>query len=213
MRASYRRQSWWTRERVLVGLRRFYREQGCTPTATHEYHLVAGTQLRGHARRYPSFNAVLRYWPTFRQAWEAAGLQCDRTREDWSEIEDWYLREARGLISREEIARDLRRTSNAVHRRLYDLGLESRHAHGWTRSQIARAAGIDDYHIRRAVESGALPCIRGTQSWYMDPGDLVVVPAIRWESVTPDLQEATRHSLLGRLATILSKRARGEERP
>jgi len=202
---------WWTPERILVGLRRFYREQGCAPMATHEYHQLAGSPLRGRARRYPSFAAVLRHWPTFRAAWEAAGITCDRTHEDWTELEDWYLREARGLLTRVEIATDLRRTPHAVHRRLYDLALETRHAWGWTCNQVAKAAGIDAYHVRKAVDAGLLPCRRGTQSWYLDPGDLVAVPAIRWERVTPELAAAARRSLISRLATILSRRAGGEQ--
>jgi hypothetical protein len=75
---------------------------------------------------------VLRYFATFRAAWAAAGVEVGRSEEAWTALEDWYLREGAGLISRAELARDLRRTPDAVHRRLYDLGLHSYQRWGWT---------------------------------------------------------------------------------
>ena len=66
---------YWTRERVLEGLRRFYRDTGELPTGAKAYHarrLSLGTLAR---RRYPPFMAVMDYWPSFVAAWKEAG--CD----------------------------------------------------------------------------------------------------------------------------------------
>ena len=122
--------TWWTRERVIVGLRRFYKEHGFAPTSTEHWHqLTANRGGRGGGpgtrRPYPSLYAVLRYFDTFRQAWAAAGIEVGRMQESWSELEDCYLREGAGVLSRVELARDLQRTPDAVHRRLYDLGLHT----------------------------------------------------------------------------------------
>src|SRR3981081_4533096 len=112
--------TWWTRDRVVSGLRRFHLDHGLTPTSTEEWHqLTARRGYRGGGsglrRPYPSFYAILRYFETFRQAWAAVGIDVGRRQESWSEIEDWYLREGVGVISRTELARDLQRTPNAVH--------------------------------------------------------------------------------------------------
>ncbi len=76
---------WWTRERVLEGLRRLHAETGQAPNCTGRgYQRLmreCGQQgLRGARRRYPAESAVLRYWPTLAQAWSAAGITPDGRR-------------------------------------------------------------------------------------------------------------------------------------
>src|ERR1051326_3674902 len=138
--------TWWTRTRVVAGLRRFYQDHGITPLSTDEWHQLTAT--RGHPggpgmrRPYPSLYGVLRYFDTFRQAWAAAGIDVGRRQESWSELEDWYLREGAGLLSRVQLARDLQRTPDAVHRRLYDLGLHTYQRWGWTLPRVERVAQI-----------------------------------------------------------------------
>ena len=83
--------TWWTRERVLAGLRRFHQEHGLAPTSTEEWHRLTGHRGArgggsGTRRRYPSFSGVLRYFATFRQAWMAAGIDTGRAMESWSEL-------------------------------------------------------------------------------------------------------------------------------
>ncbi|MCI0524316.1 MAG: hypothetical protein L0Y75_03550 [Acidobacteria bacterium] len=124
---SYRKQ-WWTWERVLEGLRRFYRDFGFAPTATAEYQTrqqFTGKSNTGVGNPYPSSYGVLKYFSTFREAWTAAGIETDRAWEAWTPEEDWFLAEGAGVFSRKELAEALGRSPNAVHRRLYDLGVHT----------------------------------------------------------------------------------------
>jgi hypothetical protein len=76
-RKRYVRRSWWTKERVREGLRRFHSELGESPTWKMSYYqmLKAQGQGRGRQRRYPPPDAVLRYWPSFVEAWREAGVE------------------------------------------------------------------------------------------------------------------------------------------
>lgn len=216
--ASRWARTWWTRERVIVGLRLFYRDFGTAPLNTHDYHTVTkGSQHhKGPRRRYPSFYAVLRYFKSFREAWTATGVDVDRGHEEWSDLEEWYLREAAGFIPRKEIARDLKRSDDAVHRRMYDLGLLTRSMgdrptlHGWTLNQIERVTGVPGHIINgRYIKKGRLPFRRGTQCCYIDPADLVDVVEIDWDDPPAELERAARHAWLGRLATVLRSCSEG----
>lgn len=205
---TFRRERWWTRDRVLAGLRRFHREHGLAPTSTEEWQRLTGTpggdNSHPERRPYPSFYGVLSHFATFRQAWEAAGVDVDRSYEGWSALEDWYLYEGTGVLTREELAADLNRTPDAVHRRLYDLGLNAWQRWGWTPHRIERAAGITSSILRRYMDWGEIPWFKGTKVIYIDPGDLVVVEEIDWETVSDDLLAAVTRSLRERVVKILS---------
>lgn len=199
--------TWWTRERVTDRLRRFYREQGHAPTSTEAYHaLVKGSGL-GPRRRYPSTYAVLRWFPSFREAWAAVGAPVDRAWEPWSEAEDWYLREGAGILSRTALAADLGRSPDAVHRRLYDLGLHTYERHGWTPHRVERVAQVPAHVLRRSMDRGDLPYFRGSKVLYLDPADLLVVEEIDWAHPPPELEAAALRSLRQRLVQVL----RGED--
>jgi hypothetical protein len=189
--------TWWTRERVLAGLRRFHQEHGLAPTSTEEWHRLTGHRGArgggsGTRRRYPSFSGVLRYFATFRQAWTAAGIDTGRAMESWSELEDWYLREGAGLIPRAELARDLQRTPDAVHRRLYDLGIHAYQRWGWTLHRVERVAQVPRHVLQTYLDRGDLPYLRGCKVVFVDPGDLVVVREIDWDNPPAELEEAAR---------------------
>ncbi len=201
--------TWWTRERVLAGLSRFYREHACAPTSTAEWQqLTTNPDGRrggsGTRRPYPSFYGVLRYFPTFRQAWAAAGVDVDRSAEAWTELEDWYLREGAGLLSRTELARDLQRTPDAVHRRLYDLGLHSYQRWGWTLHRVERVAQVPRHLLQTYLERGDLPYCRGSKCVYVDPADLVAVREIDWACPPAELEEAARRAWRERLVKTLA---------
>ena len=201
---------WWTRERVLAGLRRFYQDHHDAPISTEEWHRITGRHGQrggGSGRRsYPSLYAVLRHFETFRQAWAAAGIDVGRRQESWTELEDWYLREGVGLISRQELARDLRRTPDAVHRRLYDLGLHSYERWGWTLHRLERVAQVPRHRLQTYLDRGDLPYLRGTRCVYVDPGDLLVVSEIDWNDPPQALADAVLQSLRGRLVKVLAGR-------
>ncbi len=170
----------------MAGLRRFYQDRSVAPTSTEDWHQLTGRHgCRGGGpgtrRPYPSLYAVLRYFDTFRQAWAAAGIDVGRRQESWSELEDWYLREGMGLIPRTELARDLHRTPDAIHRRLYDLGLHSYQRWGLTLHHVERVAQIPRNRLQTYIERGDLPYLRGSKCVYVDPGDLLVVQEIDWQ--------------------------------
>jgi len=204
----YRRQPYWTRERVVEGLRRFWRDQGRVVTDTSEWHgLTKGTGYQA-TRPYPSTYAVLKHWSTMREAWMAAGVLVDRSHEEWSELEDWYAREAAGILPLDEIGRDLRRSGAAVKRRLYDMGIVCRcRPDLWSISRLQRMAGpVVAAAVRSAIRRGQLPTVYGSQCIYLDPADLPLVHEIRWEATPDELEQAIRRALVARIAGILEAR-------
>jgi hypothetical protein len=200
--------TWWTRARVVAGLRRFYQDHGMTPLSTDEWHQLTGRHGHpggpGMRRPYPSLYSVLRYFETFRQAWAAAGIDVGRRQESWSELEDWYLREGAGLLSRVELARDLQRTPDAVHRRLYDLGLHTYQRWGWTLHHVERVAQIPRHRLQKYIERGDLPFLRGSKCVYVDPADLLVIQEIDWDNPPAELEEAARWAWRERLVKVLA---------
>ena len=203
------RRTWWTRERVLAALGRFHREFGVAPLSSEEYQKLqttTGSGNSGPARPYPSCNSVLRRFRSFREAWEAAGVHVDRGHEPWSELEDWYLREGAGILTRKELAADLRRTENSVHRRLYDRGIHSYRNHGWTLHRVERVAQIPRHLLDKYLVRGDLPSLRGSKAIYVDPADLLAVEEIDWEHPPEELERDVRRSLAQRMAAVLSGR-------
>jgi len=194
---------------VIAGLRRFHQDHGLAPTSTEDWHQRTARRGgrgggSGTRRPYQSQYAVLRHFETFRQAWAAAGVDVDRLQESWSELEDWYLREGVGAISRAELARDLRRTPHAVHRRLYDLGLHSYQRWGWTLHRVERVARVPRHRLQTYLERGDLPFFRGSKCVYVDPADLVVVLEIDWARPPVELEEAALQAWRTRLVKLLA---------
>lgn len=207
MRHTKHRENWWTKARVIEGLLRFYRDHKFAPTSTEDWHrLVKGTggNHSGVGNPYPSFNVVLKYFSTFRAAWTAAGIRVNRDWEPWTVEEDAFIREGAGILTRDELAEALDRTPNAVHRRLYDMGVNTRNSRGWNFHRVMKVTGCPDYILRRYANRGDLPYFRGTRLLYVDPADLLVVKEIDWSGPPPELAEAVRKSLMDRLVKILS---------
>lgn len=209
-RKAMSRRTWWTRARVIAGLQHFYRERGWAPINTHDWHEATRTPgfrggSTGARRAYPSQYAVLRHFSTFREAWTACGVAVDRGYEEWSELDLWYLREATGILSRTEIARDLGRTPDAVHRRQYDLGLNAREHWGWTLNRLERLTSIQRHVWQRYMDWGDLPYFRGNKCLYVDPGDLTVVEELDCSKLSAELEEAMRRSLRKRLLLVLAR--------
>jgi hypothetical protein len=154
---------------------------------------------------YPSHYGVLKYFASFRQAWTAVGIEVDRSYEPWSAGEERFLSEAIGILTRGEIAEALGRTPGAVHRRIYELGLHTYEARGWTFHRVMRVTGIPDYTLRRYADRGDLPYFRGSKCCYLDPADLLIIKEIDWENPPAELAQAVRRSLMTRLVKILKE--------
>ena len=206
MKRTRYRKPWWTKERVVEGLRRFHLDFGVAPTSTEEYQKrqqFTGPNPRGAGNPYPSAHAVLKYFATFRQAWAAVGIETERFFGPWTAEEDRFLSEAIGIFSRKEIAEALDRTPDAVHTRICDLGLHAYRARGWTFSRVMTATGVPDYIIRRYADRGDLPYFRGTKCCYLDPADLLVVKEIDWDGPPAELAAAVRRSIMTKLVMVL----------
>lgn len=201
-----RRRRWWTKERVIEGLLRFMRDFKFAPTATEEYQRYqqyTGKRQNGVGNPYPSSATVLGYFASFRAAWNAAGIEVDRGDVPWTPAEEWFISEGAGLLSRVEMADFLGRTPDAVHRRLYDLGIDSRSARGWTVHRAASGMNVGDHVLWQYLERGEIPFLRGCKYTFLDPVDLLVVREVEWSRITPALTQAIRQSLMKRLVAIL----------
>lgn len=204
-RRPVRRAPYWTRDRVIVGLQRYYRVHGTAPTASNVWQAVTwDDHRRPPYRPYPCFSNVLRYFRTFRQAWIAAGIRTDRQHEDFTPEEHWYLREACGIIPRTEMARDLQRTPAAVHKYLQMHGLHSYLNCGWSLNRVMALTGVSRYWLDWCHERGLLPYRRGSKCVFIQPLDLLNVPMVDWEA-HPEIGRGLRRMLLERLVGVLAR--------
>jgi hypothetical protein len=195
---------------VLAGLRRYYRAAGAAPTSTEEWHAAVDLSFaagaKRHARPYPSASAILRHFPSFREAWGAAGVAVDRAWEPWSADEAWYVREAIGILPRAEIAADLKRSDAAVKRWLYDHALRIKDALGWTAHRFERVAQVPAHRLRGYMDRGELPYYGGSKCTYFDPADFLVVEEVDWARPPAELERAVRRSLIERVVRTLDGR-------
>jgi HNH endonuclease len=199
--------TWWTRERVLAGLRRFYEATGQAPLASPAYRRLVRSRARSSRRLYPSAYAILRHFPTLRAAWEMAGVQLGHRRyAPWNPTEEWYVREALGLLPTTTIAADLARGEAAVRARARKLGRRVTDAWGWPLLRVVRAMGLTEHALRAYVTRGELPVLKGAKQVYLDPADLVVVTEIDWAHPPAPLEAAVLGALRRRLLRLLAGR-------
>lgn len=154
--------SWWTRERVLSGLRRLHADTGHAPNCSGGSYLrlmreLGQSGLKGGRRRYPTDQAVLRYWPTLAHAWRELGITPDgkRVPTTWRAARGgvgWAVRheagERHGRLTVIEFAgyRDYRSGRRGVWRCRCDCGGE-------------RLVEVGNFKVMREC----VPCTR--QSW------------------------------------------------
>lgn len=99
--AARTRRRWWTRERVIAGLRLFFEDHRFAPTSKHEYHRLASAHdlwQKGARRRYPPHYLLLFYWSSMRDAWLAAGVESREHAEATERIKAWGLRVMRNRM-------------------------------------------------------------------------------------------------------------------
>lgn len=197
---------WWTRDRIVAALARFHREFGVAPTSSEAYQELqtkTGTGRYGPARPFPSCTTVLRVFPSFRVAWTAAGVDVDRGWEPWTPDEEAYIVASAGILPRSVVAADTGRSAPAIKRRLYDLGINTYSAQGWTLHHVERVAQIPRHVLDKYLDRGELPYLRGNKCLFVDPGDLLVIAEIDWEDPPEELELAVRRSLAQRMVKIL----------
>jgi len=201
------RRTWWTRERVLDGLVAFHRATGQAPTTSRNWADVI-EQTGRRQQRFPTAYAVLRHFPNFRAAWNAAGIQLpDAHWAPWTAEHDRYIVTHLGVQPTIAIAAALGRGEPAVRSRARKLGLRVGNARGWPILRVARTAGISEYILRAYIRRGELPAFKGAKHVYLDPADLVVVAEIDWQHPPAELETAALHSLRRRLVMLLASRS------
>ena len=213
-RLHQRSRQWWTKERVIIGLKRFYEDFGFAPTNGSDYqkyqqftgHLRNGRHSnQGYDQLYPSSYGVYKHFKGMRDAWAACGIITDRGDEPWTPEEEWFIVEAAGIIPREEQAQLMGRSGAAIKRRLYDMGVKCQDRWGWPVNKAEAVLGISAGVIRSYVERGEIPVFRGNRNIYLDPADLMVIKEYNWnrKRQPKELSEAVRRSLVRRLCFIL----------
>jgi hypothetical protein len=219
MRGRGRRMNttWWTQERVLKGMRRFYEDFGYCPTDQGAYarHAqftgidpVTGKHSNlGWHQKYPSANTILRHFATLREAWEAAGFEVNHSNLEWKPIEDWFIIESCGILPREEVAQMLKRSAPAVKRRLYDLGrFTAKTRWGITLSGAAHLLGVAEGIVRRYLDHGVIPFFRGYKLIYLNPADLTKIEEVNWNDIHPDAESLIWKALVLRALKIIKYR-------
>jgi hypothetical protein len=178
-----RRRTWWTRARVLTGLHAFHQATGCAPTTSVEWAHLTGSPGHAHGlHRYPSAYAVLRYFPSFRAAWAAAGVPLPHARwAPWTRPEEEYLARTLGVRPTAEIAATLGRGEGAIYKRARRLGLHVSDAHGWPLQRVARVSGVSERVLRGYVDRGELTVFKGAKFVFVDIANLLVVEEIDWQ--------------------------------
>jgi hypothetical protein len=171
------RRLYWTDDRVREALRLFRREHGRVPNAADYNRLIKGD------RRFPVAQRVWRYgsgvWST---AWERAGVRdTSYLWNDWTDEDEDYLLENAGRITLAAIARHLKRSYDACHRRLYDLGVQARNARGYlTGQECARAYGVPIHRVLDLVRTGKLAAHKGAGNyWQIDPESAEACPELK----------------------------------
>lgn len=210
------RAAYWTRERVILGLRRFVKDFGFMPTGTVEFHekrkftgrsMDGRLSLKAWHQKYPSTYGVGKFFKTMRDAWKAAGFDIDQGYQEWSPMEDWFVIETVGILPREEVARYTKRTVPAVKRRLYDLGRFTAHTRwGIPLSKAAHELGVSEAIVRRYLTHGLIPYFRGYKLIYLNPADLTKIVEVDWRRVKKPFRELIRKALIQRALKILQFR-------
>lgn len=210
-----KRNAWWTRERVILGLQRFYKDFGFCPTSAEHYSekqqftgIIRNGRVstRGNDSKYPSFHSIGKFFKSMREAWAAAGFETDKHWEEWSEMEDWFILESVGVLMRCEVAEVLQRTEPAIKRRLYDLGrINSKNRWGMSITKAASLMQISGCVVRRYVEHGIIPVFRGHKNYYLNPADLVLIQEFDWsqKNISKELEKAVRLAQIQRICKIL----------
>lgn len=213
---------WWTKERVLYGLRRCFEDFKQLPTNADDYHALTQhtgeirngrPSTRAWYRRYPSYGPISNYFGGMREAWNEVAkhwpelnIIVDRGYEEWSQEEDWFIKESVGVIPRAEVSRLMRRTEAAIKRRLYDLGEGHCYSlRGWTINHISSVLKVSRKDILKYIRRGELPFFQGNKCIYVDPADLPVIREHNWKKKQQpkELDQAVRAGLVKRLCFVL----------
>lgn len=172
-RSPGRGRLYWTRERIVEGLRAFARAHRGPLPESHEY----SRAKKGHPE-YPTTDNVLKHFGTFAAAWEAAGASKSRIRRTWTpwtDDDNELLLDLAGRMTMALVAKRLRRTPGACRRQLYEMQAgRARDVPGYlSASEVAEQYGCPWGRVIRLIERGTLPAkrVQGGHYWRIDPAD------------------------------------------
>ncbi len=166
---------WWTRNRVLTALAQAMSEiQGPLPCADS-----AWSRIKKGRWDWPPAIRVLEYFGAMARAWLAAGAPRERVtlrNLNWLPEEDGYLLEHAGEKTLADIARDLRRSYQAVRSRLSkNIGITARANQGFiSAAELAKEYQCPYYRVRTALAAGKIPgrFDRCRNRWQVDMAQL-----------------------------------------
>lgn len=213
MAIEFRRNAFWTRERVIQGLKNFYADFGFCPTDDgqfNDHRSFTGRAPDGRVslaawhQRYPSTYGINKFFKSMREAWEAAGFDMNRAFMEWSTTEDWFVLESVGILPREEVSKLLKRSVPAIKRRLYDLGdIRSYNRWGVTLTCAEKMLGLGISVIRKYLDLGIIPYFKGHKLYYLNPADLLKVQEVDWtKPVAPELDKLIRNAIAQRISKM-----------
>jgi len=108
---------------------------------------------------------VLRHFPNFRAAWNAAGVELpDAHWAPWTAEHDRYVVTQLGVRPTIAIAAALGRGAAAVRSRARKLGLRVGIARGWPIQRVARTVGISEYILRALCQAWRAARFQGRQA-------------------------------------------------
>lgn len=207
---------WWTKQRVLAALRRFYEEFKTTPSSFDAYaelQIKANIEhagritTRGQNNLYPSIASIGKFFKYMNDAWRAIGVEVVDNQIEWTVDEDCFIFEALGILTRDEIADCLpNRTAGAVKARVKHLGWDIYSHWGITTGKAAIYLELGQNVVEKYVKNGTIPCLKGSAYTYINPADLLVVKEIDWtKPVHPELDQMIRLALVKRMCQLLER--------
>ena len=170
---------YWTRERVIAGMRRVREELGYFPLQDRHYNPLKRGRLD-----WPRAELIRALGGGGRSAWRLAMIKAGLSKDvpgwsngAWREDEDEYLLENAGRLTLRRIAFHLGRSYGACRRHLYDLGTRARDARGYyTGMLLAQELGIPLSRVYDGIATGRLVAHRppGRPYWQIDPDSVEV---------------------------------------
>lgn len=185
---------YWTRERIIEGLRAYAKDHRGQLPESHGY-----TATKKGRPEYPTTEAVLKHFGTFAAAWEAAGAAKSRYRKTWTawtDEENELLLDLAGRMTLELVAKRLNRTRGACRRQLFTLQAgRARDVPGLlSATEVAEQYGCPLHRVSTLIARGQLPAkrVQGGHYWRIDPAHcerirhLLTAPKRTHRSSPPD---------------------------
>lgn len=190
---------YWTRERVLLGLRDFMavHPKGQLPCSDDLYNA-----LKKGNPSWPRASRVLEEFGSMARGWLAAGAPPARItlhNIDWNADEDEYLLENAGRMSLAAIARRLHRSYGSVRSRLNRThGKRAREVQCYlSAAQVAAQFNVPYHRVQELCRTGRLKAKKRLGTWQIDARDCVGhaqlnAPKRTYRKIAPDVGDYYR---------------------